>query len=181
MLRFKNRYGCWVLAGLLIALGRGGLHAQQSDIRWSSMNSGFVLSSDGQTKLKAVAGQVIVGDTRNNGLQIISGFLADTSLRGLILAAEDEHALPSSYSLSQNFPNPFNPTTNIEFRISSPEVVTLKIYDVVGRELETLLNEPRSPGRYVITWEAGGYSSGVYFYRLHAGTFVQSKTMLLVK
>ncbi|MCX6143276.1 MAG: T9SS type A sorting domain-containing protein [Ignavibacteriales bacterium] len=98
---------------------------------------------------------------------------------------------PLTFELSQNYPNPFNPTTSFEFRIpgfpakggsaSGGEFVTLKIYDVLGREIATLVNEARPAGVYNVRWDASSFSSGVYFYRLHAGDFVETKTMVLMK
>jgi hypothetical protein len=89
--------------------------------------------------------------------------------------------IPSAFALNQNYPNPFNPTTTIEFRVSSSEFVSLKVLDVLGREVATLVNEPRQPGTYSVRWNAAGAPSGVYFYRLQAGTFVETKKMILAK
>jgi N-acetylmuramoyl-L-alanine amidase len=92
---------------------------------------------------------------------------------------------PSEYELKQNYPNPFNPTTNIEFRISSTtggsEFVTLKIFDVLGREIMTLVNEELRPGEYKVEFDARGLSSGIYFYRLTTPNFIQMKKMEVLK
>ena len=88
---------------------------------------------------------------------------------------------PASYKLSQNYPNPFNPVTKIDFAIPKQGLVTLKIYDVLGREVTTLLNEVRSPGSYSIDFDASRLSSGTYFYKLSAGNFIETKKMLLIK
>ncbi|MFZ1460106.1 MAG: FG-GAP-like repeat-containing protein, partial [Ignavibacteria bacterium] len=84
------------------------------------------------------------------------------------LAEEVSIGIPDKYELSQNYPNPFNPVTNLEFGISNLGFVTLKIYDVLGRELVTLVNEIKEPGYYKIKFNAGNLSSGVYFYRMEA-------------
>jgi hypothetical protein len=90
-------------------------------------------------------------------------------------------------SLSQNYPNPFNPVTNLEFGISELGFVSLKIYDVTGRELVTLVNEVKEPGYYNIKFNAANLSSGVYFYRIvrarlaDAGDFVAVKKMVVLK
>lgn len=89
--------------------------------------------------------------------------------------------VPSSYSLSQNYPNPFNPVTNLEFEISDLGFVTLKIYDLLGKEVATLVNEKLNPGTYRVEFDAGSFTSGVYFYRLTSGEFTDTKRMLLVK
>ena len=90
-------------------------------------------------------------------------------------------ALPTVFSLSQNFPNPFNPTTRIEYRIPGWELVTLKVYDVLGREVTTLVNEVKSPGSYYAEFSGVGLASGAYFCRLQAGSFMAQKRLLLLK
>jgi hypothetical protein len=89
--------------------------------------------------------------------------------------------IPSSYSLSQNYPNPFNPTTNIKFAIPKNEFVKITVFDILGKELETLLNEQLQPGTYETNWNASNYPSGVYFYRLTTGDFSETKRMLMIK
>lgn len=89
--------------------------------------------------------------------------------------------LPDKFSLDQNYPNPFNPTTTIKYDLPRASHVSLSVYDVLGREIVTLLNEEKSPGTYTIQWDATGVSSGVYFYRLRAGDFVRTRRMLILK
>jgi hypothetical protein len=89
--------------------------------------------------------------------------------------------VPVYYSLNQNYPNPFNPTTNIRYQIKSSNFVSLKIYDIVGKEVAILVSEKQNPGVYEIDWNASEYSSGVYFYRLEAGDYSQTKKMILLK
>jgi hypothetical protein len=90
-------------------------------------------------------------------------------------------AIPVTFELLQNYPNPFNPTTNIEFRVSSLGLVSLKIFDVLGREVAMLVNEMRPAGAYSVRWDASSFPSGVYFYRLRSGDFVQTKKLVLAK
>jgi hypothetical protein len=85
------------------------------------------------------------------------------------------------YELSQNYPNPFNPITNIKYQIQKTGQVTLKIYDITGREIKTLVNEIKNPGSYIVTFNGTELASGVYFYRIQAGDFVQVKKMVLIK
>jgi len=89
--------------------------------------------------------------------------------------------LPSRYELSQNYPNPFNPTTSIQFSIANPQFTILKVYDVLGHEVATLVNEEMQPGNYEVAWDARGMSSGVYFYRLRASNFADTKKLLLLR
>ncbi len=81
----------------------------------------------------------------------------------------------------QNYPNPFDPSTNINFTLPSPEFVTLKIYDILGKEVTTLVNEELNAGNYTKTWNANNLSSGVYFYKLNANKFTETKKMVLVR
>ena len=88
---------------------------------------------------------------------------------------------PIKYSLSQNYPNPFNPSTNIQYAISSRQLVTIKVYDILGNELATLVNEEKPAGSYKVIWNAFNFPSGVYFYQIKAGDFIQTKKMILLK
>jgi photosystem II stability/assembly factor-like uncharacterized protein len=95
--------------------------------------------------------------------------------------------VPEKFSLMQNYPNPFNPSTLIKFnvpvdsRIRGNDKVLLKIYDILGKEIETLVNEKLQPGSYSVEWNASQYPSGVYFYSLVAGEFRESRKMILLK
>jgi hypothetical protein len=89
--------------------------------------------------------------------------------------------IPESYSLSQNYPNPFNPNTHFKFAIPEKNNVTLKIYDVNGREVAVLANGEFNPGNYIVSWNASGVASGVYFYTISSGSFTQTKKLMLVK
>ena len=91
------------------------------------------------------------------------------------------NSISLTYSLSQNYPNPFNPTTKISFALPKAGFVTLKIYDILGREIKTLVNEIRQDGNYSVDFNASEFSSGVYFYRIQANDFTDVKRMLLVK
>ncbi len=88
---------------------------------------------------------------------------------------------PANYSLRQNFPNPFNPSTKINFNIPKNNFVTLKVYDVTGRVVGNLVNQNLSAGKFEYEWDAGNLPSGIYFYTLRAGDFTQTKKMVLVK
>lgn len=86
-----------------------------------------------------------------------------------------------TYALVQNYPNPFNPTTTIKYQIPKNGLVTLKVYDILGSEVTTLVNEFKNIGRYEISFDASKLSSGVYIYRLTANDFSNSKKMILMK
>ena len=98
-----------------------------------------------------------------------------------ILPVEEVDISPIVYSLSQNYPNPFNPSTTINFSIPQNAQVTLKIFDVLGKEVGTLLDQEVPSGNHEVQFDATGIPSGVYFYTLTAGNFVESKKMILLK
>jgi len=89
--------------------------------------------------------------------------------------------IPKEYSLKQNYPNPFNPVTKISFDLPKSGLVTLKIYDVVGREVKTLVREVKNAGTYIVDFDASSFSSGTYFYRLESNGFISTKKMMLIK
>ena len=93
---------------------------------------------------------------------------------------ENEHIV-TQYELFQNYPNPFNPNSTIRFSINERVKVSLKIFDILGREISTLVNEEKAAGRYEVVFNANGLASGIYFYRLQAGNFVQTRKMILLK
>ena len=103
------------------------------------------------------------------------------------VGVEDKKAdLPEKYVLHQNYPNPFNPTTTIRYEIPGQArndnmLVQLKIYDVLGREVSTLVNKEQTAGIYQVQYDASNLGSGVYFYQIRAGSFVESKKMILLK
>ncbi len=88
--------------------------------------------------------------------------------------------IPVAYNLSQNYPNPFNPTTTIEFSIPNSGFVTLKIYNVLGEEITTLVSEKLSFGSYAYNWDARNLASGIYLYRLQAGDYIETRKMVLM-
>jgi predicted outer membrane repeat protein len=99
-------------------------------------------------------------------------------------ASEDNRKLPQSFMLKQNYPNPFNPVTKIAFSIPSEgtsAIVTLKIYDILGGEVATLINEEKSAGEYTVEFNASGLSSGIYFYKLVYGSYSDTKKLILLK
>ena len=98
----------------------------------------------------------------------------------------DVNTMPGDFVLSQNYPNPFNPSTTIKYSVSKiinnqSSIINLKVYDALGNEVATLVNEEKSPGNYEVEWNASGFASGVYFYRLKAGDFNSVKKLVLMK
>ncbi len=89
--------------------------------------------------------------------------------------------VPNQFSLSQNYPNPFNPSTVISFQLAVNSFASLKVYDLLGREVATLVNEKLQPGTYEVDWDGTNYSSGLYYYKLVAAGFTETKKMVLIK
>ncbi|MDI6766959.1 MAG: T9SS type A sorting domain-containing protein, partial [Bacteroidota bacterium] len=98
-----------------------------------------------------------------------------------ITSVIDHEQLPERIILWQNYPNPFNPSTTIRFELPTESFVTLKVYNLLGKEVATLVNEAKKMGRYEFQWDATGYPSGLYFYRLTTNNFIQTKKLLLIK
>ncbi len=94
---------------------------------------------------------------------------------------ENNQQIPENISLSQNYPNPFNPTTTIEYSIPQAGLVTIKIFDILGREITTLVNEEKQRGNHELKFNASNLASGIYFYRLQAGNFIDTKKMILLR
>jgi len=94
---------------------------------------------------------------------------------------ESSEAIPEGFKLFQNYPNPFNPSTTIEFSIPKAEHVTLKIYNLLGQEVATLVSNELDHGTHSYTWDASDFASGIYYYKMQAGSFVKTKKLLLIK
>jgi len=105
----------------------------------------------------------------------------DLSLTGATGVANASEQTPRSYGLSQNFPNPFNPTTVINYSIPASGQTALTVYDLLGREVRTLVDEHQNAGNYSVSFDGSKLTSGVYFYRLQAGSFSQTKKLMLLK
>jgi hypothetical protein len=138
---------------------------------WTPVNTGL---ANGAYILKlAVSGTYLFG---NEG-----GLVYKRPLSEMITDIEDIEQLPTEFSLAQNYPNPFNPSTKLSYNIAQSGLVTLKIFDLLGNEIATLVNEIKPVGTYELNWNATNHPSGVYFYKLQAGSFVQTRKMILLK
>ena len=98
-----------------------------------------------------------------------------------VTGVEPIPGLPTDYELSQNYPNPFNPVTIIRYALPNTSLVQLVVYDLIGQEVTTLVNEELPPGRYETQFLGSNLPSGVYFYQLRAGTYLETKKMVLQK
>jgi hypothetical protein len=98
-----------------------------------------------------------------------------------ITSVEDTKTLPTDFQLLQNYPNPFNPNTIINYQLPSSNHVILKVYNLIGQEVATIVNEFKKAGSYNVHWNANGLSSGIYFYKMTAGSYTSIKKMLLLR
>ena len=163
--------------------------SQNIRLRSSVFDMGYVASASANNVVKSVIGQLFVGTTSQSDNVVEGGFLADTLLRGIMVSIGSEPpGFPKVYTLWQNYPNPFNPTTVIRFDLPERSIVTLKIYDILGQEILTLLNNSSTEaGQHSVVVDVANLPSGVYFYRLlrsnshEVNTFQSVKKMLVVK
>ena len=158
---------------LFAGLWGGGVFVSTDDgANWTPVDSG--LTTDSITALTVSGGNLFAG--------IKDGGIWRRPLSEMITGVKQHgDAAPLKFSLSQNYPNPFNPTTVIDYQLPVNSVVTLKIYDILGREVATLINGRQSAGYYNAKFNGANLPSGVYLYRLQAGSFVQTKKLMLMK
>ncbi len=128
----------------------------------------------------------IVGSGKNLAVRLENILLNDNAISSVTSVEGTSAEVPSTFALEQNYPNPFNPSTTIEYRLPQRAFVDMKIYDITGREVATLVSSLQEPGTHQIVWNATDaygvkVASGVYFYRITAGSFTQLKKMLLLK
>jgi len=149
---------------------------------WINKNQGFPSypSNPSVASLLIVNGYIFAG---TNGQSVWRRSLSEA-----IGIQNVSTEIPSSYSLGQNYPNPFNPVTKIKFDIpqsvilsGAKNLVVLKVYDILGKEIQTLVNEQLQPGTYEATFDGSSLNSGIYFYRLTTEGFTETKKMLMIK
>jgi len=131
----------------------------------------LALSKDGQS--------VYLGAIGTNGASNVFKTIKYRQVATSVSATEGE--IPEYFSLGQNFPNPFNPMTNIEFHIPNADFISLKVYNLLGQEVATLVEEEKAPGRYIVEWSPENLASGLYFYTLRANTISQTRKLMLIK
>jgi hypothetical protein len=159
------------------AVGDNGtiLHTSDGGSTWVPQTSGTTKNLYGLNFSNSSTGTIVGED----------GTILRTTTGGATSVDDDPGSAPfhrpDGFILAQNYPNPFNPTTTIQFTIVNRQSTIVNVYDLLGREVAVLVNEVKEPGTYTVQWDANGVSGGVYFYRLRAGDFVQTKRMLMLK
>ena len=124
-------------------------------------------------------GNANMGDTIGHVAYELNQHFADITFSPT--SVEEEAPIPDEFFLADNYPNPFNATTIVNYGLPEPVHVTIVVYDILGRQVETLVDKDQQPGYYQITWNSGNRSSGMYFYQIHAGDFSTTKKMLMLK
>jgi hypothetical protein len=151
---------------------------------WFNKGSGIVTDNNGSCYVSGVVGANAIFDTISVAGGDINLFLARLNFDNPVSVDDElnsDNTIISEYSLEQNYPNPFNPNTVIGFQLPVTSNVSLKVFDLLGNEVATLVNEEKSSGEYKITFDASALTSGVYFYTLRAGKFTESKKMILLR
>ncbi len=151
---------------------------------WTDESSG--LTGQAITSITACDTYLFIGVTysvknQNNQNIPVDGIMRRPLSEMVTAVKEAKSEIPARFSLSQNFPNPFNPSTNISFSLPSKSFVTLKVFDIIGRELATIVSEQLSEGTYSRQWNAAKMSSGIYFYRLQSDKYSETKKLVLLK
>lgn len=166
-------------------------------IRWVWSNGGHTTTCDGQQGTSRPTGAAPWNAPLNSGSPVFTYVITVAGtynyicephfpdMSGVIIVSPSSITqlteLVNDFNLSQNYPNPFNPSTKINFSIPNSSVVVLKIYDGMGKEVETLVNEKLNSGVYNVDWNASGFTSGIYYYKIQTADFIQTKKMLLIK
>jgi hypothetical protein len=168
---------------LVVALVLGPIESQSQNsvVHWSSLSSGFGFSSSENSKLETVLGQAFVGMTKSAPTLIFSGFITGPVLSSNVTGVENEQLVPMQFALQQNYPNPFNPSTIIRYTIPERYHVSLRLFNLLGKEVVSLVDETQAQGEYTVRLTPHSLSSGVYIYRLTAGKFTEQRKLLFLK
>lgn len=188
----NHRVGITGLALLLIVCGAAPAVAQVEPESEVVGAGGGTASSDALTVTSTV-GQAAATTMTDASVKVVAGFWPAVYLSDQTATANpnesdegegrtnDEETVPDEYRLEAAYPNPFNPTTRIEYALPEPAVVQLTVYDALGQEVATLVDGRRQAGRHEVAFHGGDLSSGIYHYRIRAGSFHRVRSMTLLK
>ncbi len=152
----------------------------QYQITNSVIGSGGNIISNSNNGIVSTVGESFIGKTSNTINQNQIGFWYAYQ-QTTITDVENEETIPTVFKLEQNYPNPFNPSTRIKFAVPEKSNVLIKVYDILGSEVATLVNEEMDAGWYENNFNAAGLSSGVYLFRMEAGNFISTKKMIYLR
>jgi len=184
---FQTADGGYIIGGVTHSWGAGTRDFwviktnASGDTIWTQTYGGATIDCAHCISHTSDGGYIIVGhtDSFGNGEQDI--WLVRIASDPSTSANKISNIVSKEFALHQNYPNPFNPKTTIEFSIPKTEYVTLKIYDVLGKEVVTLVDKQLTVGNYEYDWDASHFASGIYYYRIEAGSFTKSKKLILIK
>ncbi|MDD8018228.1 MAG: T9SS type A sorting domain-containing protein [Bacteroidota bacterium] len=192
---FRYNGSSWAQIPLPSGLGRlGAFSVDRNGVLWTEFFDlfgqilhGVYFSSDNGITWKYVGlngvgvSSLVSMDDTTYAITFIDGIYGFTTASKPTSVWNNESQIASSYELFQNYPNPFNPTTTINYQLPKSGIVTLKIFDILGQEVATLVNEKKEAGKYQVQFDASRFASGVYLYQLDAGNYSSVKKMILMK
>ena len=176
-------------SGMNVDSSDDGLHS----VFFLNTLNGFAVGAHGMIFRTTNAGLNWISETSQTTKDLLSVYFVDENhgwtvgkegtirFRGSLTGVNNNQEIANIYNLEQNYPNPFNPTTRIRFELPASDFVTLKIYDIIGNEVSTLVNSNLASGHYDYQFDASNLSSGIYFYSLKTSHFIETKKMTLVK
>jgi len=179
--------GGYIVAGYTESFGSGSLDAyliktnSSGDTLWTRTYGGTSVEVGYSVQQTSDGGYIVAGNTYSFGAGSFDVYLIKTLGDGTVSVRDDRSGMPTGFVLLQNYPNPFNPATVIRYQIPVRSRVSVNVYDVLGRNVATLVDEVQEVGYKSIEWDARGIASGVYFYRLQAGAFTESKKLILLR
>ncbi len=169
----------------ILAGTSGGIYrSTDNGTRWEPVDTAGLSSASGMLSVTPTDLYAVSGMPHTDLPRLFmgpAGEVVRAPISGVTPVIEPPRTIPAGYSLSQNYPNPFNPTTNIGYRIADVGFVTLKVYNVLGELVKTLVNKVEQPGSYEVEFDGSDLSSGVYFYRLQAGSYSRTRRMMVLK
>ncbi len=153
----------------------------QYKIVHGTFGSGGGVSGGSGVSVHSIFGQSFVGTAQNDSYTVGAGFWYAVQTSTVTSVERIDDMIPHEFRLDQNYPNPFNPSTTIKFAIPRQEHVVLVVYDLMGRVVATLVDEQLAAGEYTAVFDAGGVASGMYLYRIQAGSHLTTRRMILLK